>query len=318
MSASLSAYRADIRLQQGHVREAVALATAAARDAERHGARRALAHAYRVLHAGYQQLGEPEKAVYRGEGARDLEGARRAQGRRDHRDEPRCQCVRRGALGRGRPPVHARPGGSAARRRPCPRRAGRGEPRRAAGQSGGARRGGGGARRRAAPVESVRIRRCCDLRGRADGASPARARIVGERPSRCCNAPSTRPAHWATRSSPSWCRSSSERRSCAQAIPTVRSSCSTAPNGRQATRRWTSRFRSASPAAARSWRSGRYDEAAGDLATALALARRQGLLYEEAQLLQARAELTRLTGQQPDGEELREAQRLLQLLSVAS
>ncbi len=64
MRANLGAYRADIRLQQGHVREAVSLATTVAADAKRHGARRALANAYRVLHHGYQQLGEPENAVY--------------------------------------------------------------------------------------------------------------------------------------------------------------------------------------------------------------------------------------------------------------
>jgi hypothetical protein len=62
----------------------------------------------------------------------------------------------------------------------------------------------------------------------------------------------------------------------------------------------------------------RFDEAAEELSAALALARRQGLLYEEVQLLQARAHLARLAGQEVDGEELQEAHRLLQLLSITS
>ena len=63
-SSRLTAIRADIRLQQGKAREAIRLAQTAVEDAERTGARDALARAYSVLDRAYQQLGEPKKAVF--------------------------------------------------------------------------------------------------------------------------------------------------------------------------------------------------------------------------------------------------------------
>ena len=62
--ASLRALRAEIRWHQGHAREALDLAEAAAADAERAGDLHALAIAYMALDASFQLLGEPEKAIY--------------------------------------------------------------------------------------------------------------------------------------------------------------------------------------------------------------------------------------------------------------
>jgi class 3 adenylate cyclase/tetratricopeptide (TPR) repeat protein len=68
--AGLLALRAHLRLSQGRIRDAVALAHEAAALAERIGARRVLARSYEVLDGGYEQLGRPEDAVY---GSRALE-----------------------------------------------------------------------------------------------------------------------------------------------------------------------------------------------------------------------------------------------------
>ena len=62
--ASLRALRAEIRWHQGHAREAIDLAEAAVVDAERAGDLHALAIAYMALDAAFQLLGEPEKAIY--------------------------------------------------------------------------------------------------------------------------------------------------------------------------------------------------------------------------------------------------------------
>ena len=62
--ATLRAFRAEIRWQQGRAREAVRIAEAAVADAERAEDLHALAIAYTALDGSYQLLGEPEKAVY--------------------------------------------------------------------------------------------------------------------------------------------------------------------------------------------------------------------------------------------------------------
>ena len=62
--ANLRALRAELRWHQGRVREAIALAEAAAADAERADDLHALAIAYMALDASFQLLGEPEKAIY--------------------------------------------------------------------------------------------------------------------------------------------------------------------------------------------------------------------------------------------------------------
>ena len=63
---------------------------------------------------------------------------------------------------------------------------------------------------------------------------------------------------------------------------------------------------------------GRLDEAEACLDRALAGARRQGLLYEELSTLRERFALARSRGDEPVEEELREAERLAQLLGVSS
>ena len=62
--AALLARRANLRFAQGQTREAIELATRAAKDGERVGDKVVLATAYTALDGGYSQLGEPEKAVY--------------------------------------------------------------------------------------------------------------------------------------------------------------------------------------------------------------------------------------------------------------
>ena len=62
--ATLRALRAETRWHQGHAREAIDLAEAAVADAEHAGDLHALAIAYMALDASFQMLGEPEKAIY--------------------------------------------------------------------------------------------------------------------------------------------------------------------------------------------------------------------------------------------------------------
>jgi class 3 adenylate cyclase/tetratricopeptide (TPR) repeat protein len=62
--ANLRALRAEIRWHQGHMREAIELAKAAAIDAEQAGDLHALAISYMALDAAYQLVGQPEEAVY--------------------------------------------------------------------------------------------------------------------------------------------------------------------------------------------------------------------------------------------------------------
>ena len=62
--AMLRAMRAELLMFQGHAREAIPLATAAAEEARRTGALEATARAYTALDGSYQLLGEPEKAVH--------------------------------------------------------------------------------------------------------------------------------------------------------------------------------------------------------------------------------------------------------------
>ena len=63
-SNSLLALRAQVLLQQGRPREAIAIATEVVREAEPLGPSRALAIAYDALDGAYFELGEPEKAVH--------------------------------------------------------------------------------------------------------------------------------------------------------------------------------------------------------------------------------------------------------------
>ena len=63
---------------------------------------------------------------------------------------------------------------------------------------------------------------------------------------------------------------------------------------------------------------GRIDEARDRLDRALALAREQSLVYEELLVLRQRAELAESSGRDPDREELRESERLAQLLGIRS
>jgi hypothetical protein len=63
---------------------------------------------------------------------------------------------------------------------------------------------------------------------------------------------------------------------------------------------------------------GRLDEASECLEGALAGARRQSLLYEQLLTLRGRSELARARGHEPSREELREADRLAQLLGIQS
>jgi class 3 adenylate cyclase/tetratricopeptide (TPR) repeat protein len=64
ISARLMALRAEIRLLQGHAREAVALAERAITDADRAEESEAMARSYTVLDGAYQMLGQPAKAVH--------------------------------------------------------------------------------------------------------------------------------------------------------------------------------------------------------------------------------------------------------------
>jgi tetratricopeptide (TPR) repeat protein len=61
--ASLDALRAEIRTLQGHPREAIRVGEIAVAEARRARAYEALARAYSALDGAYQMLGEPEKAV---------------------------------------------------------------------------------------------------------------------------------------------------------------------------------------------------------------------------------------------------------------
>ena len=60
----LQAQRAELRLLQGHPREAIALALEAAAEGERIGELEAVARAYTALDGAYQMLGQPEKATH--------------------------------------------------------------------------------------------------------------------------------------------------------------------------------------------------------------------------------------------------------------
>ncbi len=62
---------------------------------------------------------------------------------------------------------------------------------------------------------------------------------------------------------------------------------------------------------------GRDDEAEAQLTVALAEAERQGVLYEQLLARQAQLEIVRRRGEQPTTEELREVERLAQLLGLA-
>ena len=62
--ATLRAFRAEIRWQQGHARDAIRLAQSAAAEAGLADDLEALAIAYTALDGSYQMLGEPEKAVH--------------------------------------------------------------------------------------------------------------------------------------------------------------------------------------------------------------------------------------------------------------
>ena len=71
-SNSLLALRAQILLQQGRPRDAIAIALEVVREAEPLGPSRALAQAYDALDGAYFELGQPEKAVHENQGSRDL------------------------------------------------------------------------------------------------------------------------------------------------------------------------------------------------------------------------------------------------------
>ena len=76
---------ADLRMLQGHAREALDLARSAAEEAEATGELEALARSFSVLDSAYQMLGQPQKAVHEREGTRDLGAlglARRARSSR--------------------------------------------------------------------------------------------------------------------------------------------------------------------------------------------------------------------------------------------
>jgi len=62
--ATLRAMRSEIRMIQGHAREAITLALAAVGEAQDGEDLEALARAYAALDGSYQMLGEPEKAVH--------------------------------------------------------------------------------------------------------------------------------------------------------------------------------------------------------------------------------------------------------------
>lgn len=61
--ALLRAWRAEILMFQGHAREAIAMAEAAVEEGKAVGEFNALAHAYTALDGAYALLGQPEKAV---------------------------------------------------------------------------------------------------------------------------------------------------------------------------------------------------------------------------------------------------------------
>ena len=315
--ASLSAYRADIRLQQGHVREAVLLARAAAGDAERHGARRALAHAYRVLHSGYQQLGEPENAVYEElalEIWRELGELRiaaiiemnlgvnaYAEGRWD-------EAVRRYTraqedLQRVGDPAHAG----------------------LAGANLGELLVSQGALDEAEPV-LVEARRALRAAHFADAAifadmQFARLLLARRRPAEAVEMLQRAVDEAGSLGHPklvevvaiqlgeALVRAAEPERALAVLDGAERGAGDEAMD---------LKVPLGLARAGALMALGRSDEAARDLATALALARRQGLLYEETLILEARAELARRTGGAADEEELREARRLRQLLAVTS
>ena len=134
--AWLLALRSEIRMLQGHAREAISLALTAAAEAERVQELGALAHAYAALDGSYQMLGEPEKAVHERMSLEIYTRSGDIRGARDRRGEPRCPGVCRRPVGRGGRPLSPRSGGLPAGGRSAARCDDRGEPGRAARQPG--------------------------------------------------------------------------------------------------------------------------------------------------------------------------------------
>ncbi len=313
--AGLSALRANIRLQQGRAREALALAERAAADAEKAGARRALARAYVVLDGGYDLLGEPEKAVYE---LRALEIWRElgelriaaitemnlgvkayAEGRWD--EAAQRYATAQEDLQRVGDPAHAGFAGANLGELLVSRRAfGHAE---------------------TVLLEARRALRASHFTLGAIFADIQLARLASER---------SRPIEAVAMLE----RSVDEAASIGhpQLILDVTIHLAAACIGAADPERGLAlldagktaagdeavalmvplgRVRATALMALR-----RLDEASDEVSAALALARRQGQLYEELQLLRARADLARCTGRQADREELREVDRLLQLLSI--
>ena len=316
IGSSLAALRARIRLQQGHAREAVELARAAARDAKRTGARAALARSYSALDLAYERLGEPEKAVYERQALSiwlELGELRVAAitemnlGVRAYDDGCWDEAVTRYAraketLERVGDAAHA---GLVA--------ANLGELLVSRGALDQAEVALAEARRAlraahfsdAAIFTDIQIGRLAVERGRLADAVDVLERAVGEaaslhQPRLVLDASIQLGAALVRGDDPRG------------ALAVLDDAERRAGDESAALRAPLARVRASALMAL-----GRLDEADAELATALPLARRQKLQYEELRLLEARVDLAGHLGRDPDGEEMLEARRLERLLSVS-
>lgn len=314
--ASLTAIRAMIRLQQGRAREAIALAKSVASEAENNGPSEALARAYSVLDGGYLFLGEPEKAVFEQKAlaiyqelgnlrqaaltANNLGVQAYAEGRWD--DAVTLYARAQGEFERLGAAAQAAYAGAnlgevlVSRGALEEAEAVLGEARRvlrASGQASGAL------------WAETQLARLALEREETGAAVAALQRIVDE-------AIAVRSAWEAIDASMHLAASHVRGGAPELALAVLDKAERLAGDDVTAFRVALGRVR-ASALAVR----GRYDEAERELSSALVLARRQGGLYEEAQLLLLCSELARLQGRSEDsGEALQEARGLLQRLGV--
>jgi class 3 adenylate cyclase/tetratricopeptide (TPR) repeat protein len=313
--SSLMALRARIKLQQGHLREAIVIASAAARDAERTGARAALARSYSALDLAYERLGEPEKAVYELLALdiwRELGEQRVAAitemnlGVRGYDDGRWDEAVSRYLAAKE---TLERVGDSA--------HAGlvsanlgevlisRGATDEAEAVLRDARRALRASRfTDAAMFADIQVGRLAVTRGRLDEAVSILEQAVEE-------AASIHQPLLALDASVQLAIALVDRADAAGAVALLDEAERAAGDAAAGLRVPLARVRGVALTAL-----GRFDEADAELTRGLPLARQQKLRYEELMLLRSRAVLTRARGAQPDELELREADDLAQLLSV--
>ena len=316
-ACNLLALRAQIHIQQGRPRDAIAIATEVVRVlAEPLGPSRALARAYSALDGGFSTR-RAREGCPRSEGARDLPRGRRSALGSGDRVEPRGTGLRRGALEGGDELLHALAGRARTPRRLDPGGLGRCESRRGPDQPRPLDEAG-------AVLEEARdpfVRPAgdgLDLRRDAVGAAradPGRRRLRDRQPHR------------------------SPRRSSLGRDRLVRPrSCDLSRGSACAARRRT-------PCARGPWRrgahartrviaargpprsgtrdcfrqTGDFESASEQLDLALHIARRQRLLYEEAQTLRELVDLAAAEGRTEEAHEaLVAAERLDQRLSTMS